>query len=202
MTLVKSVLLSLLLAASALVLPISKAQATPILITDNGQLIGADNINVDGSFFDVRFVDGACADLFGGVCSRSNFTFQTQADGISAAAAIVDQIFNSAAGNPFNLDPSLTFGCSSVVSCQIFIPINIFPGLLLNSAIAGNPTGPNASFGATTNIRTTDSLALSSNSVFASFTPSVAATVAEPSAILILLGGIFGLWIKRRQVNN
>ena len=199
MALVKSIFLSLALAASALVLPISKAQASPILITDNGQLLGADNININGSIFDVRFVDGVCADLFGGICSRSNFTFQSQADGISAAAALVDQIFNTVAGSPFDIDPELIFGCTNTISCQILIPINIFPGLLLNSAVVGNSNGPGAGAGATTNIRTGDSLALDTRRVFASFTPSISASVPEPSIIFILLGGVFGLWMKRRQ---
>jgi hypothetical protein len=199
MALVKSIFLSLVLAATTFVLPVSKAQASPILIVDNGQLLGANNIDINGSIFDVRFIDGVCADLFGGVCSRSNFTFQTQADGISAAAAIVDQIFNSVAGSPFDIDPELIFGCTNTISCQILIPINIFPGLLLNSAVVGNSNGPGAGAGATTNIRTGDSLALDARRVFASFTPSLSTSVPEPSVIVMLLGGILGLGVLRRK---
>jgi hypothetical protein len=197
----KSTVLSLILISLALCLTVSKAQATPILITDDGQLIGANNVNVDGSFFDVRFLDTDCAGVFGGICSRSSFTFQSQTAGFSAAAAIVDQVFNSAAGNPFDLNPSLIFGCSSVVSCQILIPINIFPGLLLNSAVVGNSNGLGASAGSTTNIRTTDNLALTANRVFASFTASVSQpSVPEPSAIVLMLGGIFGLLVMRNKL--
>jgi hypothetical protein len=195
----KSAVLSILIVASTLVLSLSQAQATPILITDNNQLLGANGINIDGSFFDVRFVDGTCADVFGGICSRNNFTFQTQAEAFAAAAALLNQVFGSTAGNPFDIDPELTFGCSNTIVCQILIPTNIFPGLLLANAIAQNNNGIGTSSGSTVNIRTTDNLASQASRVFASFTPSVSASVPEPSALVILLSGLLGLLIMHKR---
>jgi hypothetical protein len=197
----KSAVLSILIVASTLVLSLSQAQATPILITDNNQLLGANGINIDGSFFDVRFVDGTCADVFGGICSRNNFTFQSQADGFTAAAALLNQIFDTIAGRPFDIDPELIFGCESVIACQILIPINIFSGQLLTSAVAGNSNGVGVlSSGSTTIVRTTDNLLSSSTQVFASFVRSASvpsASVPEPSAAILLLCS-FGILMTQR----
>jgi hypothetical protein len=194
----KSTVLSILIVVSAAVLSLSQAQATPILITDNNQLLGANGIEINGSFFDVRFVDGTCADLFG-VCSRGNFQFQTQADGFAAAAALLNQVFGSTAGSLFDINPTLTFGCTNTIVCQILIPTTIFPGSLLSNAIAQNNNGIGTSSGFTVNIRTTDNLASQASRVFASFTPSTSASVPEPSTQVLLLTGLLGLLIARKQ---
>lgn len=195
----KLIVLSIFMTASTLVLSLSQVQAAPILITENGQLLGANNIEVGGNFFDVRFVDSACAALFGGVCSRDNFTFQTQADGFNAAAAIVSQVFNSNAGSLFDVNPGLTFGCSNTTVCQILIPFTIFPGRLLSSALVGNNNSIGATSGATANIRTTDNLTLDTRRVFASFTPATSASsVPEPTAPALMLSGILGLLAIRK----
>ena len=44
----------------------TQAHASVIHIVDNGQLIRAENVSIDGRLFDISFVDGSCEGLFGG----------------------------------------------------------------------------------------------------------------------------------------
>lgn len=188
--------LQIIIATIASVLCLAQAQGSAVLVTDNGQLIGANGVEFDADFFDVRFIDGTCADLFG-ICSSSNFTFQTQAKGFLAAAALRDQVFATPAGAPYDIDPELTLGCSNHITCQILIPIGTFSGHLLNNAIMQNPDGIGINGIGSTRIGvTSDNLANDVRRVYASFTPSTA--VPLPSALVLFLSGITGLILKRK----
>ena len=54
----------------------------------SGQLVGAFNVDVEGTFYDVRFVDGTCIDLYEGCDEVGDFPFPT-AELAEAAAAYV-----------------------------------------------------------------------------------------------------------------
>ena len=43
----------------------SNAYAATLNVVD-GQLMGASNVSVDGSLYDVQFLDGSCIDLYNG----------------------------------------------------------------------------------------------------------------------------------------
>ena len=53
---------------------VGTANAVPIVV--GGQLVGATNVDVGGTFYDVTFVEGSCNTLFNG-CDPSEFTFTT-----------------------------------------------------------------------------------------------------------------------------
>lgn len=180
----------------ALLIALSSVANAALLITDNNQLIGADGIEVDGNFFDVRFIDSTCADIFG-VCSSANFTFQGQTEGFLAAAALRDQIFSTVSGAPYDIDPELIFGCTSTITCQILIPVSIFAGSLLTSAIVNNSDGVGITgIGSTRTGSTGENLANSASLVYASFTPSTAVNV--PSTIGLLVIACLGVLARRR----
>jgi len=69
----KLYILAALAGIATLGLAMSPAQAVPTLIIDSGQLVGADNVDVSGSLYDVRFEEGFCNSLFGGVCQFQFF---------------------------------------------------------------------------------------------------------------------------------
>lgn len=195
---VVKVIISRLILPFALLIALSSHANAALLITDNNQLIGADGIEVDGSFFDVRFIDSTCTAVFG-VCSSSNFTFQGQAAGFLAAAALRDQVFNTVSGMPFDIDPELIFGCTSTVTCQILIPVSIFSGGLLSSAIVNNPSGVGITgIGSTRTGVTGENLANSASLVYASFTPSTSVNV--PPAIGLIIIGCLGILVSRRPI--
>lgn len=99
------------------------ASATPAatLITNSGGLLtGATGVSVHGSLYNVEFVDGTCASVFGS-CSTSSFTFQSQATAQLATQALLDQVLLGI----YDDDVELTLGCPVVSDrsgCIIGIP--------------------------------------------------------------------------------
>jgi hypothetical protein len=51
------------------------AHAATQIVNSSGQLAGATGVLVNGTSYDVEFVDGACTNLFGGCDSSSDFAF-------------------------------------------------------------------------------------------------------------------------------
>lgn len=88
------------------------AQAA-VLTFDTGRLVGASGVVVNGSTYDVTFIDGTCAGLFNGCDDAADFLFNTQALGRAASQALLGQVFN--ASPAVDTDPSLTRGCENSV---------------------------------------------------------------------------------------
>lgn len=79
-----------------------------------GQLHGATGVDVGGSLFDVQFVDGSCAGLFGGCTNPvTDFTFTTYDTANLARIALAEQVFNDTAAGNFDSNPGLTNGLST-----------------------------------------------------------------------------------------
>ena len=83
-----------------------------------GILTGARNVDVGGFFYDVKFVDGTCHDVFAGCDALSDFQFETFEGAVAAADALLKQVFVDvpSAGN-FDTHPELTFGCTDASLC-------------------------------------------------------------------------------------
>jgi hypothetical protein len=76
-----------LLFVSALTIVLSSsAQAASITLDANGILVGAKDVIVNGSLYDVAFLEGTCAEVFG-VCDAANFAFTTESDANAASFA-------------------------------------------------------------------------------------------------------------------
>jgi hypothetical protein len=98
-----------------LVMASSTASAATLNVV-GGQLLGASGVDVGGSLYNVEFLDGTCIALYNGCDDVSDFTFQTQADALLAAQALLDQVFLDGA-DLFDTDPNNTVGCISSQSC-------------------------------------------------------------------------------------
>ena len=87
------------------------AKADPIVA--GGILVGATGVDVNGTLYDVAFVDGTCEALFSGCDELTDFDFRQQ-EALVASQALLDQVFLD---GEFLLDtnPALTAGCSSGV---------------------------------------------------------------------------------------
>jgi hypothetical protein len=94
-------MLKKILALTCLTLSITANSAT--LIVSGGQLMGATDVDVDGTFYDVSFLDGSCYSLFDGCTS---FVFTTLATAQAASGALLDQVFTGI----YDDTPGLTFG--------------------------------------------------------------------------------------------
>jgi hypothetical protein len=78
-----------------------------------GELVGASNVGVSGTLYDVAFVDGTCVAIFGGCDDTSDFAFNTQALAEAASEALItDVLLDGPLGN-FDSDASLVAGVSA-----------------------------------------------------------------------------------------
>jgi hypothetical protein len=96
-----------------------------------GTLVGASNVNVDGSLYNVEFVDGTCIALFGGCDEPADFTFTTAPSALAAAQALLDQVFIDGVAGLFDSWPDQTRGCfdpdvfSSDAFCNAHTPFSV-----------------------------------------------------------------------------
>ena len=100
-----------------------------------GQLHGADNVNVDGKNYNVSFVDGTCAAVYGS-CSASKFTFKSASASLKAAQALLDQVFLDIPGAAFDSKPQLTNGLNNSSLGWIHTPYRVLSsGVLFAGAV-------------------------------------------------------------------
>lgn len=102
------------------------ASATPLLVTEknadgNDILMGAKNVSVNGSLYNVSFVKGSCNTVFSN-CDKGKFEFLTSADAIAATNAILDQVFVGV----YDTNPLLVNGCVTMTEfCAAATPYAI-----------------------------------------------------------------------------
>lgn len=106
-----------LLAAGLCLAGTGSAQAGPVLNVVDGELLGARNVKIGDKYYDVRFVDGTCAAVFG-ACDTVNFFFKTSDDALLAAQALMNQVFLGV----FDDSPELTAGCADLDTCGVDTP--------------------------------------------------------------------------------
>jgi opacity protein-like surface antigen len=192
--------------AAALAAVLASPAAAATLITNgSGQLTGATGVSVNGASYDVEFVEGTCAALFGGCDSISDFPFQNEADATTAMQALLDQVFTDGPVGQFNSDYSMTLGCDTNTTggCTAMIPLELqFSSLTGRGAY--NTDG--SDYIIWTGLSSTYDTSLDNFWVWARFTPSLAAppdpsAVPEPStwAMMLLGFGAIGFAARRRR---
>ncbi len=184
---------------AAVGLTATQARAAPILDVVGGQLLGARNVSILGSLYDVEFKDGTCADLFGGCDEASDFTFTTVARATAAAQALLDQVFLDGI-DLFDTEPALTVGCASPLRCNTLVPYELLAeDGLFNLATAVNFPGlDEVRFG---NGPTDTDLTLIPELTFAVFSPASLApeAIPEPASITLLFAGLLALTGLKRH---
>ena len=181
------------------------AMALPMLVLDSSdRLLGADGVDVDGTLYDVRFLDGTCANVFFGTCAQSNFAFTALGDAVAAANALLAQVF---APNPtYDNSPELTNGCGpNPVPCNMFTPFDILlgspgpgPDFFVRTVRAANGTTANV-VDDTSNLgfdfdTATQPPPPNNTTVWAVWT-----RVPEPSAFALLWLGFAAMFLHRRR---
>ena len=178
----------------------SSASATTLNVS-GGQLLGASGVIVDGSSYDVAFLDGTCIALYNGCDSVSDFTFQTQAAAGAASQALLDQVFLDVGAGSFDSSPELTTHCFIPEACIANTPYalayvsgtptTVFNGRAQNYAPGGTLPLDNTSPGNYAVDRDTAGIA---TDMYAVWTP-----VPEPGTALLMALGLAGLSGRKRR---
>jgi hypothetical protein len=118
----------------ALLTGLGSAQAAPVLQVVGGFLVGAQGVEMGGTLYDVEFLDGTCAGVFGTCDPATPFEFQTGPQALAASAALLSQVFIDGPSGNFDSVPSLTRGCFGTADCRVHTPYDAFGGTVNTAA--------------------------------------------------------------------
>ncbi len=171
----------------------SSMAATVTLNVVGGQLRGASNVDVNGTLFDVEFVDGTCAAIFDGCEGLSDFDFPTLDLAEAAAISLGDTVFVDGPLGDFDSDPALTFGIEpnfagvGIIVVPLALPAFLGTVQTVVFLNTGGLDGPSrSSMGVNVDLSNAD------GSTFARFTPSLIPAVPLPASGFLLLAAIAG----------
>lgn len=121
------------LAASA-VLWVQPANAATLLVDAGGNLIGANDVLIDGRYYNVSFDRGTCEALFSGCNELTDFGIGSEHNARIASVALLDQVLIDGPAGLFDSESTLIRGCSLFPSfCNMAIPYD--PGPLPTSQV-------------------------------------------------------------------
>lgn len=184
---------------SVFFLPITVSGTVIWQTNSNGNLLGAQNVQINGSFYSVSFQDGTCVGIFNGCDDASDFLFNTTLQAQAAAQALLDQVLLDVVAGNFDSMPGLTNGCNTVSICNIYTPYTSNPSLSLLTAYGALNANP---FLSTDSIQQSSfninaDLNNSSNTVFAVWTVQ-AGVIPEPPLSTLLVVGLVAMCCSRR----
>ena len=180
----------------------NSAHAAAVQIVSGGQLTGAQNVDVNGTLYDVTFEDGTCIALFGGCDQLSDFTFTSLSTAEAAAHALLDQVFLDTGSGDFDSNPSLTNGCTSTYGCTVGIPYSVSSFLVAGANNYSSSSGVSDSVLNFSNFDKSNDLSDAGDRTYALFSPSA---VPVPGGLVLFGSGLIGLagfgrWRRKKSV--
>jgi len=172
---------------------------TLLIENDTGKLAGAENIDVDGTLFDVTFAEGDCIAIYNGCDEAADFELTSEQEALAAAQALIDQVFLNIPEGDFDTIADLTFGCDTAEPCSSQIDFEPFDSqFILDIVLSINFPGTldfvftSSAFGPDFDSGTDDEV---TNAVF-TLSPT---SVTEPSVLVLFAAGLFGLAMSARR---
>jgi hypothetical protein len=100
---------SLLSVAVLFILAASSASAATLNVV-GGQLLGASDVDVGGTLYNVEFIKDSCIALYDGCDSPDDFIFNTASEALLASQALLDQVFIDGVSGDFDSRPPTNRG--------------------------------------------------------------------------------------------
>ena len=195
-------LLAATIVAASVGMSAAAASAAAILDVIGGQLVGARDVLVGDTLYNVQFTEGSCVGFFDGCDEVSDFPFENADDALEAAQALLDQVFLDGPLGLFDTEPFATTGCIGDFICNAFIPFEVGDGgaFSIRSAFARNHLleTDDSTFtviGLTPEQPFTDF----NTAVLAVFSPARTVDVPAPGALWLFGAALAGLAIARRR---
>lgn len=176
-----------------------------VLTVIDGQLAGAQNVEIDGALYDVSFSSDSCIAVFGGCNEASDFAFTTVLAAKAAAQALIDQVFLDGPEGLFDTDVSATLGCEAGADCLAIIPFDV---------VGAGPWPVQRTFARNSNDEDFDAAVsgaggaeadsvLSDHRVWAVFTATgIGDEIPTPGMVSLLVLGLAGIALARRKRNG
>jgi len=171
------------------------ASALPTLNVVGGQLYGASGVDVNGTMYDVSFLNGTLYSIFG---TPPSFTFTTQSLAIDASEALLNQVLLDTASGNFDSQPELTNGLELPYAGYLYTPFAYNTSTaIFSAAVIENTHDVDTVYTLTTpSVLNFWSIP---DYVYARWTQTSIAPVPEPSTIILLGIGLGGLVVVRRR---
>lgn len=119
------------IALIGLLISIGTHSAT-LKVDQDGTLIGASGVDVNGTLYNVSFQDGSCFILFNGCDDNTDFTFGGNKElGVIASQALIDQVLLDSDEGDFDSVSRLTNGCDNLWVCYISTVVVTYGGSTL-----------------------------------------------------------------------
>ena len=201
-----------MLAIISFVLAGQAGAVATLQVNSSGELVGALNVEVNATLYNVEIVEGSCTGLFSGCDEPRDFTFDTALEAFRAGLALFGQVFANGPQGNFDTEPALVLGCESVVGlpnlCAALTPYAaLSEGALAMSvriSVADNSAlevGDILSDSFTSRDLNTASSGAAAVLVYARWTPA-ATSLPEPSCFTLLALGVLALGWSRLKTRT
>ncbi|SIS68081.1 PEP-CTERM sorting domain-containing protein [Neptunomonas antarctica] len=183
---------------------------SPSLTLSGTQVTGATNLSVDGGLYDVLFVEGTCASVYG-TCSQSSFPFPyTHYTWPATGPVDTAKLATIAFANLFNATPDFDllsiYGITSTSNQRISTPIYLPAAGYWVMAETWRLNTTNAlGTGAMSQRAFAYDSTTDADRVLAVWSPAQSAAapgIPEPGTLAIFSLGLLGLGLNRRQRKN
>lgn len=176
--------------------------ATLVTLPDSsGRLLGATDVDVNGTSYDVTFMDGFCSDIFSGCDDASDFAFNSAGDAAAASQALLDQVLIDTDIGFYDSFFNDTVGCqfaSPLLGCRLITPYGI--GAVVGSPNAFAAVNYSFSHGDDEVLSAVSGFYSSSDTTSLPFTYAVwAVAVPLPGALWLFLPGTLGILFLNQQ---